>query len=129
MLTRLTSFSARSPRRPSPELQASQNTNHRRHDERRASTTNVEQLIRETHRILTGFHVRLSPSRVSREVRTYCRDVAAKGVPFSVYLANVIELQAQTQARLDEAYDRTTYRDPTGNKAVRNILRERGDAA
>lgn len=72
--------------------------------------------------------MRLSPSKVSREVRTYVRQVAGKGVPFSEYLQNVLRLHKEARDRLDEAYDRTTYRDPTADRAIASVMRERGAA-
>lgn len=111
-------------------MQASQAPNRRNHERRgdNPARPNAEQLIRETQRILERFDVRFSPSKVSREVRTYLHRVADKGVPFALYLRNCIEMHQEAQQELDAAYDCLTYADPTGNAAARNIDRDRGAA-
>jgi hypothetical protein len=50
----------------------------------------VEELIRVAHRILTEVGVSCSPSKVSRIVRSYRRQVERNGFPFLSYLANAI---------------------------------------
>lgn len=78
----------------------------------------VEQLVRETHALLEGTAVRMSPSKVSRLCRDYVNVVAPKGVPFSVYLANAVTLNAEQARAFDALYYRLSHADPTGERAA-----------
>lgn len=84
----------------------------------------VENLIRATQVIAANSHLRLSSSKVTRLCRDYVNFVAGKGVSFGQYLANAVALTAAQRTNFDAAYYRLCYRDPTGESAVRNVMRE-----
>lgn len=91
-----------------------------------AGTTNsgsTEELVRATHGVLDHYGVGISPSKVSRLVRTYQRTVAGNGVEFGDWIANnVLLLAAQRHLVADELRRVISYADPTGETAVRNVL-------
>lgn len=94
-----------------------------RHEDRGSgSLPTVEQLIRDTHRVIENCHLRTSPSKVTRLCRDYVNYVAGKGISFGVYLGNAVTLTAEQQRRFDAAYYSLTYADPTGETAVRHVM-------
>ncbi|GAA3667109.1 hypothetical protein FB459_1266 [Yimella lutea] len=97
-------------------------SNHEDRDQDQTVPT-VETLTRETHGMLERTGVRLSPSRVGRLCRDYVNIVATKGVSFGAYLANAVALTGATQHEFDSVYYRLCYSDPTGESAVRRVLR------
>lgn len=90
------------------------------------SVPTVEQLIRETHAAIERAGVRLSPSKVTRTCRDYLNLVSGKGIGFGDFLANVVSLDAAERRVFDEVYYRLTHADPTGETAVRNVIRGGG---
>jgi len=68
----------------------------------------------------------MSPSKVSRLVREYKRQVEQNGFAFFDFLANAVALSADQRRTMlaDPAIARAiSYADPTGETAVRNVLR------
>ena len=98
----------------------------RRNHERRGDT--AEMLIREAQQILYAAGVHRSASWVARTVRQYVSHVSGKGFPFGVYLVNRVQLNAEQRlairSRPDLAYV-LDYADPTGETAVRNVMKGR----
>jgi len=71
--------------------------------------------------------VEKSKSWVSRTVEAY-RAMPVEGIPLGVFLAARVEMNAQQRRRIAERADLRyllSYSDPTGETAVRNIMRER----
>ncbi len=99
----------------------------REHESRGSGSATPESLTRDAHRLLDACGIARSPKWVQRVVRDYC-SASASGLPFGMYLANRVELNAQQrQAILDRSDLRylLEYADPTGETAVRNVLREK----
>ncbi len=99
----------------------------REHESRDGGSATPESLTRDAHRLLDACGVARSPKWVQRVVRDYC-SASASGLPFGMYLANRVELNAQQrQAVLDRSDLRylLEYADPTGETAVRQVLREK----
>ncbi len=81
-------------------------------------------MIRQTHTALTRFGVTMSPSKVSRLVRTFKQKVEGNGFPFADYIANNVEMHAERRrAMASELRKVISYSDPTGETAIRNVLR------
>lgn len=87
----------------------------------------VESLIRDTSAVLERIGVSMAPSKVIRLCRDYINIVANKDIAFVDYLANAVTLNASQRRAFDEEYYRLTHADPTGETAVRNVMRG-GDA-
>lgn len=89
-------------------------------------STSTENLIRRAHDLLADSGVAMSPSRVSRLVRDYKRRVETNGFPFEAFLANSALLTADQRRRalLNPDIARVvSYSDPTGERAIRNVMR------
>jgi hypothetical protein len=87
-------------------------------------STSAEDLIKAAHMLLDEYEINLSPSKVSRMVRTYKHQVERNGFPFVDFLVNQISLSMdQRRAYQDKALV-ITYADPTGEDAVHNVLTE-----
>ncbi len=90
-------------------------------------STSTETRVNAAHLILDNAGVRMSPSKVSKIVRDYERNVAANGFDFFHFLANAVQLSAEQQrAALSnpDVAKAISYADPTGETAVRNVLRQ-----
>lgn len=89
-----------------------------------------EELAREAGRLLAACGVDRSRAWVSRIVRDYTSGAIGSQFPFGVYLMNRVQLNAeQRQVALSNpeiAYF-LCYADPTGETAVRNVMRKVGD--
>ena len=88
-------------------------------------STSAETLIKHAHRLLANCGIQMSPSKVSRLVRTFKHRVEGNGFPFEAFLVNSVELTAQQrrQALADPDIARViAYADPTGETAVNNVL-------
>ena len=96
-------------------------------DERRKITpATPETLAQEAYSVLAGCGIAASRSKVSRIVRDYMRHVAGNGYPFGAFLMNTLQLTAARRAALTNHPDWArviSYADPTGESAVRNVLR------
>lgn len=89
----------------------------------------TEALIRAANLVASNCGLPVGPSKVSKLVRRFRRDVEYKGVPFFDYFANAVHLDAQQRrsalANPDVARA-ISYADPTGESAVNNVIRQRG---
>lgn len=91
-------------------------------------STRTETLIRVAHAILehAGYEG-IGPRKVHRLVRQYQDRVAPNGWSFLDYLANAVQMDAERRRGLfaDPALARViAYADPTGETAVKNVMRE-----
>ncbi len=89
-------------------------------------STSTEKLIRAAHLILDNCGISLPPSKVSRVVRDYQRNVAPNGYPFFSFLATAVQLSDEQRraALLNPDIARAiSYADPTGEYAVNNVMR------
>jgi hypothetical protein len=90
-------------------------------------STSAETLIKAAHIVLDNCGIRMSPSWVSRLVRTYKHRVERNGFPFIDFLANAVQLSAEQRRTALQNPDIAcviTYADPTGETAVRNVMRD-----
>lgn len=96
------------------------------HESRDSGTATPETLIRDAHRLLAACGIERGPAWVSSTVRQYLHRVSANGFPFGAYLLNQVELNSE-QRRValanPEMASFLNYADPTGETAVRNVLR------
>jgi hypothetical protein len=102
---------------PSPAATAASGT---------GGTTSAERLIKAAHLVLDNCGIAMSPSKVSRIVRQYRRQVEDNGFGFFDYLANAVQLSDQQKraALLNPDIARAiSYADPTGETAVNNVMR------
>jgi hypothetical protein len=86
-----------------------------------------ERLNRAAHAFLDARGYHLSPSKVTRIVRTYQARVARNGFEFFDFLANAVLMDADTcrRALLDPDLVRViSYADPTGETATHRVMRE-----
>ena len=88
----------------------------------------AEKLIKAAHILLDDLDITMSPSKVSRLVRTYQHRVEHTGFSFWKFLANAVELSDDRTLRAvlrNPVLARTFvgYLDPTGETAVNNIGR------
>ena len=84
-------------------------------------------LQRDARTLLEACGVDRGGNWVSRTVRDYL--AAPVKVPFGLFLAARVELSAEQRRRLAEREDLRyllSYADPTGETAMRNVMRERG---
>jgi hypothetical protein len=89
-------------------------------------STSTESLVRAAHLILGNWGITMSPSKVSRLVRDYRRNVADNGYPFFSFLATAVQLsdeQKRSALMNPEIARAISYADPTGETAVSNVLR------
>jgi hypothetical protein len=89
-------------------------------------TTSAEKLIRDARIILTNCGVPVGQSRLSRLVRTYQARVERNGFAFFDFLVNSVQVtdEQRRKALADPDVQRViSYADPTGETAVRNVLR------
>lgn len=88
----------------------------------------TERLIRAAHVILDNCGVTLGPRKVHRIVRTFEARVAHNGWSFFDFLATSIQLDAARRVQLlnnPDVQRVIAYADPTGETAVRNVMRAR----
>jgi len=88
----------------------------------------TQDLVNAAHAALERAGLRMSPSKVSRLVRIYQREVAANGFPFLRFLANQLALTDEQQREVGrqlEDYRAYSHKlpDPTGETAVANVMR------
>jgi hypothetical protein len=90
--------------------------------------TSAEELIRHAQKLLGNCGIEMSPSKVSRMVRTFKYRVERNGFPFEAFLVNSVELSAQQRRQAlanPEIALVISYCDPTGETAVNRVLRSR----
>ena len=96
------------------------------HERRDSESVTPETLNRDAHRLLAACGVERAASWVKRTVRDYLSGISA-GYPFGAYLMNRVELNAE-QRRMaltnSELACLLNYADPTGETAVRNVMKE-----
>lgn len=101
-------------------------SNRRNHDRRgeespRPSTSTLTNDVAAT---FARFGIPVSPSRISRMVRTYIASAQGNGYDFGDYVANKVVLtEARRRVVSDELRRVVSYSDPTGETAVRNVGR------
>lgn len=79
--------------------------------------------------LFAQFDVQMSPNRLNRLVVAYVNRVQANGITFLDYLADILRLDVEQkrEALADPEVARVCdWSDPTGETAVRNVMRERG---
>ncbi len=88
----------------------------------------TEDMIRAAHLVADNCGLSVSPSKVSKLVRIFQWQVEAHGVPFFDYFANAVQLTAAQRYRAMSNPDVArviAYADPTGETAVKNVMKER----
>ena len=91
----------------------------------------TDSLCREASALLEACGIGRSRSWVSRTVRDYQVRVQLTGYPFAAWLLNRVQLNAEQRLRIlhdPELAYLLAYADPTGETAVRNIVRGRHGA-
>jgi len=86
----------------------------------------TERLIRDAHVILDGCGYPMGSRKVHRLVRRYVETVARNGWSLFDYIASAISLDAEQRRRAmlhPEVARVIAYVDPTGEAAVRNVMR------
>ena len=86
----------------------------------------TERLVRDAHVILDGVGYPMSRPKVSRLVRRYETTVARNGWSLFDFIATAVQLDAEQKRRamLHPDIARViAYADPTGEAAVRNVMR------
>ena len=89
----------------------------------------AENLKAEARRLLDACGVPATPNWVNRVVVRYLQSVAPTGFPFGPWLVAQVELtREQRVAALNDPEVRycLDYSDPTGETAVRNVMRRHG---
>jgi len=98
----------------------------RNHVRRDSESVAPETLTRDAHRLLAACGVERGANWVARTVRDYSSSIAGAGFPFGAYLLNRVQMNAeQRRSALNDpevAY-LLEYADPTGETAVRNVMR------
>lgn len=92
---------------------------------RNMSAEPTELLMRDAGLLLDACGVDRSRAWISRTVRVYL-DAPVQGLPFGSFLAARIELNEYQRRALAERADLRyllTYADPTGEAAIRNVMR------
>lgn len=90
------------------------------------ATGQTEQLIRYAHIILTACGRSMSANRIVRVVRDYQRCVERNGWVFWDFITTAMQLDLERKAQYEsdpDIYRTITYHDPTGEMAVRNVMR------
>jgi len=93
-----------------------------------AEATSQTQLVNDAHKWLADAGVAMSPSKVSRLVRQFEARVAANGWSLHQFLANTAQLSAEQRRKAVANSDLRrviSYADPTGERAVSRVLREK----
>jgi len=81
------------------------------------------------HVVLANCGVSTTPAKVRRMVQTFQQRVERNGFAFFDFLANSVQLDSATRRRAlaDPDIQRViAYADPTGETAVRNVMKEAG---
>lgn len=103
-------------------------TDNRRNTSAEATSQTTEDLIRHAYAILDACGRTMPRGKVSRIVRKYQHTVERNGWVFWDYFANAMLLTNTERQRFvtDPAIERViSYLDPTGERAVNNVMRQR----
>lgn len=98
------------------------------HTSAEAKKGQTEELIRDARAILTNCGVIMGQSRISRLVRQFEHRVERNGFAFFDFLANSVQLDADTRRRAlanPDVQRVIAYADPTGETAVAHVMKER----
>lgn len=101
----------------------------RDHERRGGQTATPRQLLTDASTILARCGVDTRGSWLRRTVTDYCRHVAHTGYPFGPWLMARVQLNAEQRRRAmhdPELHNFLCYFDPTGESAVRNVMRRHG---
>lgn len=101
------------------------------HERRDEQSVTPETLLRDASRLLEACGIVRSGAWMNRTVRDYM-SARVEGLPFGTFLAARVEMNAHQRRILAERADLRyllTYADPTGETAVRNVMREVGRSA
>lgn len=83
----------------------------------------TDRLIRDTHALLSRAGIPAGRSKVSRVVRAWSGPLAVTPA-FVDYLARRLAMTTRQRAAVSEEHRRVVgYADPTGESAVRNVMR------
>jgi len=85
-----------------------------------------DRLIAAAHTEVANRGVQMSSSKVRRMVQMYERQAQRYGFDFGRYLDTQIAMEMQRRVVADELRKVTAYVDSTGERAVRNVLRDQG---
>lgn len=91
----------------------------------RRQSKSRDSLIKDAHILLGACGVVRSPAWVARTVRNYLASPITE-MPFGIFLFARVELNAVQRRKVAERADLRyllTYADPTGETAVRNLMR------
>ena len=89
----------------------------------------IELAIRAAHRALATLGVQVSPRKVNRIVRRFATNAKANGLTFHQFLgeeANLTPVQRRQILGDSDLARAIAYMDPTGDTAVRNVMRRGG---
>lgn len=96
----------------------------------RAETQNLRDArVTASHTILGNCGITMSATKVRRLVQRFEHDVEPMGWSFFDFLANAVQLDVERRRQLLDNPDvarAITYADPTGEAAVRNVMRGGG---
>jgi hypothetical protein len=87
----------------------------------------AEALIKHAQKLLCSSGIEMSPSKVSRLVREFRHRVEIEGFSFGAFLLNTVQMTAEQRRRAlanPEIARVISYADPTGERAVNNVLRD-----
>jgi hypothetical protein len=62
-------------------------------------TTSADTLIKHAQKLLANCGIQMSPSKVTRLVRTFKHRVEANGYPFEAFLINSVQLTAEQRRK------------------------------
>lgn len=84
----------------------------------------VETLVRVAYDACDAVGIRVSPSKLSKLIRFYARNIQPRGIDFVPWLGEQVAASGMPRTKLTaELYKRLTYADPTGEEAVHRASR------
>lgn len=99
------------------------------HERRESGTVTFSVLVSDASMILTRCGIDVRGSWLRRTVNDYLARVERTGYPFGPWLMARVELNAEQRRRAmadPECHSFLCYSDPTGEAAVRNVMRRHG---
>lgn len=94
--------------------------------ERRGRQGQTDQVTADVCRVLSRWQCQFSPSRVSRIVHRIARRVTDPWFMADQIAGEFVRSERQRRIVADELRRVIPWADPTGEMAVRNVIRERG---